>query len=350
MSKHNITVEGGTSVRLPTAGKYCDRDIIVTAEGGTPTPSQKKTIDIVKNGTVEVLPDDGYVLSKVTANVNVPIPSGYIKPSGTKNISANGTHNVKEYENVSVDVPIPDGYIKPSGVLEVTENGIHDVSVYQQVNVNVAASGEPDPRDQYQRVEYIESDGSAYIVTDFVADDNSCGIEAIIGVGNYNSTATMGSRQDSGNTRFYLPYPLGAKSVYYGFNSAPKVTATVSQTSPFRWQTNFLNSRLAGVYTFDGASVGSAVITEILTQHTVPVAIFGLYSGVDGGVSAAKNMKLYGARCSKGNDVVREYIPCYRKNDGEVGLYEKVTGTFLTNDGGGAFAKGADIEWGGDNI
>lgn len=34
MSTHNITVEGGTSVRLPTAGKYCDRDIIITAEGG----------------------------------------------------------------------------------------------------------------------------------------------------------------------------------------------------------------------------------------------------------------------------------------------------------------------------
>ena len=32
---HNITVEGGSSVRLTTAGKYCDRDIIVTAEGGT---------------------------------------------------------------------------------------------------------------------------------------------------------------------------------------------------------------------------------------------------------------------------------------------------------------------------
>lgn len=34
MSEHNITVEGGTSVRLPTAGKYCDRDIVVTAQGG----------------------------------------------------------------------------------------------------------------------------------------------------------------------------------------------------------------------------------------------------------------------------------------------------------------------------
>ena len=30
----NITVEGGSSVRLPTAGKYCDRDIVVTATGG----------------------------------------------------------------------------------------------------------------------------------------------------------------------------------------------------------------------------------------------------------------------------------------------------------------------------
>lgn len=34
MSAHNITVEGGTSVRLPTAGKYCDRDIVITATGG----------------------------------------------------------------------------------------------------------------------------------------------------------------------------------------------------------------------------------------------------------------------------------------------------------------------------
>lgn len=31
---HNIIVEGGTSVRLPTAGKYVDRDIIITATGG----------------------------------------------------------------------------------------------------------------------------------------------------------------------------------------------------------------------------------------------------------------------------------------------------------------------------
>ena len=31
---HNITIEGGKTVRLKTAGKYCDRDIVVTATGG----------------------------------------------------------------------------------------------------------------------------------------------------------------------------------------------------------------------------------------------------------------------------------------------------------------------------
>ena len=34
MSEHNIVVQGGTTTRLLTAGKYCDRDILVTAEGG----------------------------------------------------------------------------------------------------------------------------------------------------------------------------------------------------------------------------------------------------------------------------------------------------------------------------
>ena len=31
----NITVEGGKTVRLPTKGKYCDRDIVITAEAGS---------------------------------------------------------------------------------------------------------------------------------------------------------------------------------------------------------------------------------------------------------------------------------------------------------------------------
>ena len=301
MSEHNITVQGGSSVRLPTAGKYCDRDILVRAEpGGVELPT------LTNEGAAADLMQGKQLISGAGEPVT-------------------GTFTL-------------DGEMGAQNTL------ISKIKAALKGKAAGGGSTETDPRDDYQRVEYISSDGGQYIVTDFIADDNTCGIEAVIAVGNYNSTATMGSRQDGGNTRFYLPYPLGSTSIYYGFNSAPSVTATVSQASPFRWQTNFLNSRLAGVYTFDGASLGSRAITETLTPHTVPVAIFGIYEGAVGGVSSAKNMKLYSARCSKGYEIVREYIPCYRKSDGVIGVYEKFTKTFLTPDTG-AFTKGADIDW-----
>ena len=46
MSEFNITVEGGKSVRLPTAGKYCDRDIVVTATVDSEQP--KKILRYIK--------------------------------------------------------------------------------------------------------------------------------------------------------------------------------------------------------------------------------------------------------------------------------------------------------------
>ena len=99
---------------------------------------QSKTI--TPSETVqEVTADADYTgLEKVTVEA---IPDEYIVPSGTKNITENGTHDAKTYEFVNVNVPIPDGYIKPSGELEVTENGTHDVTAYASVNVNVETGG-----------------------------------------------------------------------------------------------------------------------------------------------------------------------------------------------------------------
>ncbi len=104
--------------------------------GGTPTEIilQTKTVTPTKSAQ-DVTADDGYdALEKVTVE---PIPSEYIVPSGTKAITENGTHDAKEYENVSVNVPIPDGYIKPSGTLNVTSNGTFDVTEKAEVVVAV---------------------------------------------------------------------------------------------------------------------------------------------------------------------------------------------------------------------
>ena len=42
--------------------------------------------------------------------------------------------------------------------------------------------------------------------------------------------------------------------------------------------------------------------------------------------------------------LVRDFVPCYRKNDNEIGLYDIVNKVFYTNSGAGTFSKGDDVE------
>jgi hypothetical protein len=75
-----LSLEGMTDKVSESNGTISDQSDLIAqiaealegkAAGGGGLPTQEKTVSITANGTHEVLPDDGYALSKVTANVFV---------------------------------------------------------------------------------------------------------------------------------------------------------------------------------------------------------------------------------------------------------------------------------------
>lgn len=253
----------------------------------------------------------------------------------------------KDHTFHSADGEIRTGTFTLDSELSAQDALIAQIKVALQGKIAGGGNTEPDFRNLYQRVEYIESaeeETYPYIITDFYGD-NSSGLEVVASFPKLQDRIPMGSRENSDATRFYCVYPMSSSSIYYGFNTGSSVSCALKVDTIYRLQTNFLNSRLVNVYDEDGIRKGGASLSATLTQQTAPVSIFGYHSASSGNVSSKREYKLYSARCSRGHEVVREYIPCYRKSDGVVGVYEKFTKQFLTNVGGGSFAKGNDIEW-----
>ena len=80
-----VSLDGGTIIKKGSGGS--------SGGGGVTIKNQVKVIDIVENGSTEVLPDAGFTgLEKVSVNVNVPIGGGGTssKPKWTGHADAEG--------------------------------------------------------------------------------------------------------------------------------------------------------------------------------------------------------------------------------------------------------------------
>ena len=63
----------------------------------------------------------------------------------------------------------------------------------------------------------------------------------------------------------------------------------------------------------------------------------------DGNAILKPKLTIYSWKFYQDDILIRDFIPCYRKSDNVIGMYDTVNGIFYTNKGTGTFLKGNDI-------
>lgn len=199
---------------------------------------------------------------------------------------------------------------------------------------------------EYQEVEYIENTGTQYIITDLLFPKE---LE--------NPKIEWGFMQiavPSGDNMIFGYWTNG--SIYYEvYNSTALSYASIGKNHYDRISNANLTKDMfiAGVMTketiyLNGYSYAKNA-EDTIDQSVRPMAIFA-WNSTSGRTYTNKGARIYYLRFFDGNTKMADYVPCYRKSDGEIGMYDTVSKTFYTNAGTGTFLKGTDITRYIDNV
>lgn len=184
----------------------------------------------------------------------------------------------------------------------------------------------------YQEVEYIESSGTQYIDTGYKPTSNNLRIACEFEYTADHSTSSVFGSESSSK---YSIVPYGAPAFYVGSS-----TQLLAQTTALNTKYLLDAHANAGTLTvsLNGTTNSASYSGSILT--TVNMGIFcNIIAGV---ANQFCSMRLYAMYIYDNGNLVRDFVPCYRKPDNVAGLYDLVNNVFYTNAGSGVFAVGAD--------
>lgn len=183
----------------------------------------------------------------------------------------------------------------------------------------------------YQEVEYIESTGTQYIITDIIPN-NSIGVYAKVSTNDVVNNSNIIGSKGTGDSRFFVG--IKEETANYGWNNFFKTNLSVSPNVIYTIELNYYNSRV-GVLNNE---VGFTITNNLSSKATRPVYIFAVnWEGTPNGKSI---MKLYELKLTEGATIKHNFVPCYNINSGVIGLYDTVNDVFYTNAGSGEFLYG----------
>ena len=189
----------------------------------------------------------------------------------------------------------------------------------------------------YTKVDYIESTGTQYIDTNFTPNSNTkydINIEISSSVQQLRYFISAGSTY---RNNIYCGGGTQQASAGYG-------SIYVNTNSLLQGNTKYNLILDKNLFYLDGVLVHTfAKETFDNTGNTILFARASDYA-------TYSNIRLYDCKIYDNGVLIRDFIPCYRNSDNEVGLYDTVTKTFYTNQGTGSFIYGNVIDRGGYKI
>lgn len=187
---------------------------------------------------------------------------------------------------------------------------------------------------EYQEVEYLEGTGKQRIDTDiYTSLSDNTEYDAVVGYWTPSKTRQlMGA--DYGayfGVSQYNHYEIGADS---------KIIPSTSEYDVIHFQQDIANRRQ--ILTVNGTKF---IRNNFTNWKANLISIFGLTAGqIELGTYVFEcNCRLKMFRITRNQTILGDFVPCYRKSDGEIGMYDTVSKTFYTNGGTGTFLKGADV-------
>ena len=190
----------------------------------------------------------------------------------------------------------------------------------------------------YQQVEWIKVDKNigAYIDLGFSFDTAA---KINIGMYSFGSQAYLfGASENSGKYRCMLTTPTGVNAGYgygYGSNGSAFYAIKIDIQDGY----NELEYRLKPGASYVSNKTLSQTINyyaQVSYSMSAPLLLFAQHYNGSPRVAGVRQV-YYFEYYDKNDTLICSLIPCYRKSDGVIGMYDTVRKQFLTNAGSGNF-------------
>lgn len=194
---------------------------------------------------------------------------------------------------------------------------------------------------EYQEVKYIESTGSQYIDAGFMATPNTM-VSIDFQLTNLVKDQRLFGRYMSNTVSGDLSYDMyisSALNLAYTYNNNVGNWMGIQPANTQKHHVVFNQNKKIIIDGTEFEMVGSA--TNSCKRNFL---IFNAYDGGTSSPTAYSQMRLYSLKIYESDTQIRDFVPCYRKSDKAIGLYDLINSVFYVNSGSGTFGMGEKIE------